>query len=232
MKNSFFLFTIYNKKIMRKPQTPEQKEAKRLYDIEYRKNNIDKIKQRELDKYNSMTPEERKELAKKRYVKRDKEKKKKDDKKYAIKHKDKLNAKKRKWAKDNPEKNRASKTKYFINKLNSDPLFKVRHNIGNAIRQAFKRKGFTKNNKCFTILGCTYEEFITHLESKFESWMTWNNYGNPKDGIYELNKTWDIDHIIPLSTAKTEDDIMRLNHYTNLQPLCSFINQFIKKNNL
>ena len=42
----------------------------------------------------------------------------------------------------------------------------------------------------------------------------------------------DIDHIIPLSSAKTEEDIIRLNHYTTLQPLCSYTNRYIKKNNL
>ena len=65
----------------------------------------------------------------------------------------------------------------------------------------------------------------------FEPWMNWGNHGNPKDGVIEPNKTWDIDHIIPLSSAKTEDDIIKLNHYTNLRPLCSYNNRFIKKNN-
>ena len=35
----------------------------------------------------------------------------------------------------------------------------------------------------------------------------------------ENHGTWEIDHIIPLKTAKTKNDIIRLNHYTNLQPL-------------
>ncbi len=62
--------------------------------------------------------------------------------------------------------------------------------------------------------------------------MTWENKGNPKDGIHEPNKTWDIDHIIPTSTAITEEDVIRLNHYTNLQPLCSFYNRNIKKDKI
>ena len=49
------------------------------------------------------------------------------------------------------------------------------------------------------------------------------------DRIYEINKTWDIDHIIPLNSASIEDDIIKLNNYTNLQPLCSYYNRFIKK---
>jgi hypothetical protein len=43
-----------------------------------------------------------------------------------------------------------------------------------------------------------------------------------------------IDHIEPLfpkNVKRTTEDIIRLNHYTNLQPLCSKINRDIKKNN-
>ena len=80
------------------------------------------------------------------------------------------------------------------------------------------------------ILGCNSQTLKQHLESKFESWMNWDNYGNPKDGVYEPNKTWDIDHIIPLSSAINEEELIKLNHYTNLQPLCSYNNRFIKKN--
>jgi hypothetical protein len=59
--------------------------------------------------------------------------------------------------------------------------------------------------------------------------MSWSNYG-----LYDgnLNTGWDIDRIIPIDTAKTEEDIIRLNHYTNLQPLCSKVNRDIKRNNI
>ena len=84
-------------------------------------------------------------------------------------------------------------------------------------------------NKTIEILGCSYEDFRIYIESKFECWMTWENHG-----IYngELNYGWDIDHIIPLSSVETEEDIIRLNHYTNLQPLCSYTNRYIKRNRL
>ena len=59
--------------------------------------------------------------------------------------------------------------------------------------------------------------------------MSWDNYGK-YNGL--LNYGWDIDHIIPVSSSKTEEDIIRLNHYTNLQPLCSKINRDIKKDKL
>jgi hypothetical protein len=62
--------------------------------------------------------------------------------------------------------------------------------------------------------------------------MTWDNYGNPKDGVLEPKKSWDFDHIIPVSSATSEDEILKLNHYTNLQPLCSYNNRIIKKNKI
>jgi hypothetical protein len=76
------------------------------------------------------------------------------------------------------------------------------------------------------ILGCTFEEFKSYLEAKWEPWMNWENYG-----LYngKPNYGWDIDHIKPIKTAITEDDIINLNYYTNLQPLCSFINREIKR---
>jgi hypothetical protein len=48
----------------------------------------------------------------------------------------------------------------------------------------------------------------------------------------ELNYGWDIDHIIPVSSATSEEEVIKLNHYTNLQPLCSKINRNIKKDKL
>ena len=78
-------------------------------------------------------------------------------------------------------------------------------------------------------MGCSFEEFKIHLESQFEPWMLWDNRGKYNG---ELNYGWDIDHIIPISTSQTVDDVIRLNHYTNLQPLCSKINRDIKRNNL
>jgi hypothetical protein len=69
---------------------------------------------------------------------------------------------------------------------------------------------------------------MEYIESKFESWMNWDNRGKFNG---ELNYGWDLDHIVPISSAVTEEDIIKLNHYTNFQPLCSYINRVIKKNN-
>jgi hypothetical protein len=36
---------------------------------------------------------------------------------------------------------------------------------------------------------------------------------------WENRSEWHIDHIVPLSSAKSEAEIIFLNHYSNLQPL-------------
>lgn len=111
------------------------------------------------------------------------------------------------------------------NRKHIDPLYKLKENLSQLVRKSFKTKGFKKNSRTEKILGCSYDEFIKHIESKFLPWMTWDNYG-----LYNstLDYGWDIDHKVPLCSAADEADIVRLNHYTNLQPLCSRINRNIK----
>jgi hypothetical protein len=133
------------------------------------------------------------------------------------------------WVESNKEQRKIYYREYRKKRKAADPLYKLKSDIQRLIYLTFKRKDTTKINNTIDILGCSIEQFKLHLESKFESWMSWDNYGDPKDGIVEPNKTWDIDHIIPLKTAKTVEDIIRLNHYTNLQPLCSHQNRVIKR---
>jgi len=82
--------------------------------------------------------------------------------------------------------------------------------IRKIISKSLKSGGYTKNSQTFEILGCEYEVFRKHIERQFTEGMNWDNYG-----LYG----WHYDHIMPLSTAKSYEDIVRLNHYTNLRPL-------------
>jgi hypothetical protein len=123
-------------------------------------------------------------------------------------------------------------------KLNKEEINELRRNnapkrlcerIGSSIRCILKKNGYVKISRTHEIIGCTPLELKIHIESKFEDWMNWNNYG-----LYngELNYGWEIDHIVPLSSAKSEEDILKLNHYSNLQPLCSYTNRYIKSDKL
>jgi hypothetical protein len=94
----------------------------------------------------------------------------------------------------------------------TDSLFKLDRVVRVLIRDSFKRslKGiYKKGKKTEQVLGCTMEEFIQHLQSQFVAEMTLENHGI----------VWEIDHIKKLSSSKTEEDIVKLNHYTNLRPL-------------
>ena len=113
---------------------------------------------------------------------------------------------------------------YAKKRYANDPLFRFKKKMRRNIRKSLCN--FKKNKTTEEILGCTLEEFKIYIEKQFAPWMTWENYG-----LYDgQEKTgWDIDHIIPLCSVRTEEKIYKLNHYSNLQPLCSYINRRIKK---
>ena len=155
------------------------------------------------------------------------EKRKEYEKEYYKKNKQKILKQSKEYFKNNQEIKQKKNNDRYRERRKTDPLFKLITNLKRNIRGGLKKQGFIKKSKTIDILGCSFEEFKSHLESKFESWMTWDNYG-----LYngELDYGWDIDHIIPISSAKTEEDIIRLNHFSNHQPLCSKINRDIKRN--
>ena len=81
-------------------------------------------------------------------------------------------------------------------------------------------KNMTKRNKTFHIIGCTPQQLIAHIEKQFQSGMTWENWGV---------HGWHVDHIIPLDSGKTLEEVEKLCHYTNLQPMWAEENR--KKSN-
>jgi hypothetical protein len=129
--------------------------------------------------------------------------------------------------KKNREIINAKYREHISNRMKNDSLFKLSRDIPKLIRISIKRYGYSKDSKTYSILGCTYEELKNHLESKFETWMNWENRGKYNG---ELRYGWDIDHVIPVSSAKTKEEMIKLNHYKNLQPLDSFINRYVKSN--
>jgi hypothetical protein len=151
------------------------------------------------------------------------------NKNYRINNKTLISEKQKKWYLENKEAINKKGYEYYKMKIATDPIFKLKKQLKGLIRDSLKRKGLKKNGRTINIIGCSFEFFKEYIESKFESWMTWEN-----KGLYngEFNYGWDIDHIIPISSETTEEEIIKLNHYTNLQPLCGKINRYIKKDNL
>lgn len=158
---------------------------------------------------------------------RDKEKNKEYSKRHREKNKEKLAQAKKEYYEANKEKRLEYFREYKKKRKETDKLYFLKEKYRNILYKAIKHKT-CKNGTSETILGCTFDEFKQYLESKFEPWMSWDNYGL-YNGI--PNYGWDIDHIIALNKAMNEQELLKLNHYTNLQPLCSYQNRDIKKGN-
>lgn len=120
----------------------------------------------------------------------------------------------KKWEEKNKEYRKKYKNNYSTQRLKNDTLFKLSRNIRIRINKFVKNK--SKSTEI--ILGLPHNKLKEYLEKKFKDNMSWDNYGE-----------WHIDHIIPLSSASSEDEIYKLCHYTNLQPLWAEDN--LKKSN-
>jgi hypothetical protein len=89
-----------------------------------------------------------------------------------------------------------------------NPVYYLQNVCRARIWAALSGIGAKKPTKTEIMLGCTYVELRNHLESMFKDGMSWDNKGK-----------WHIDHIIPLSSAKTPEEVIRLCNFKNLQPL-------------
>jgi hypothetical protein len=154
-----------------------------------------------------------------------KEKIKEYNRKYKLENKEKIDEQNKKYREKNREKCcNATKLCYQKNKDNinrknyeyvkkrkqEDYVYKMKNQIRKMINNSFRRNGHTKSEKTEKIIGCTIDYFIKYLLQTFE-----NNYGYKWDNKEKV----DIDHIIPLATAETKEDVIKLCYYTNLQLL-------------
>lgn len=142
------------------------------------------------------------------------------DRNYYLNNTESINRRNKEWYENNKEKHRDNnkiwteknieKVREYHNNLiklqrKTDPLKRLIFNTRNRIISVLKNK--TKTS--FDIVGCSPEFLKEHIEKQFTEGMSWDLMG----------RHIHIDHIIPLSSAKTEEEIYKLCHYTNLQPL-------------
>lgn len=94
--------------------------------------------------------------------------------------------------------------------LKNEPTYKIKKNLRRRLHHALM--GESKSAKTVELLGCSIEEFMKYLESKFLPGMNWNNYGLCG---------WHVDHIIPCSAfdLTKENEQRKCFHHTNTQPL-------------
>jgi hypothetical protein len=98
-------------------------------------------------------------------------------------------------------------SEYVRNRRKVDPLFKLKMNILSRTNSALKSSFWQKGSNNEKLLGANRDTVIMHIENKFKEGMTWSN-----------RKFWHIDHIVPLSSATTEEQLYNLANYKNLSP--------------
>ena len=234
LKNKKNVMNVDKKEYMKKyreenkEKIKEQSKKWREYNKDYVKKERIKYREENKEKYTKS-----KKKSDKKY--RDKEENKEKRRKYTEENRDKIKKQSKKWREDNKEhikeygiKNRERYNKRRRERRKEDDLFRLKDNLRSRISQSFGKNGYKKSSRIYEILGCSYDLFKQYIEMQFKEWMNYENQGKYNGEFYY---GWDLDHIIPISSAKCEDDMIKLNHYTNFQPLCSKINRDIKRDN-
>lgn len=124
------------------------------------------------------------------------------------KNKESIRERIKKWEVKNYRRIRDRKNKRARERRKEDPVYHLINKVRCRLRKYLITLSITKKNRTFDIIGCTPEFLKEYLEKQFRDGMNWENRGE-----------WHIDHIIPLSSATSEEELYKLCHYTNLQPL-------------
>lgn len=170
----------------------EHKEETKDANIKYYEANKEKIKEWNRDNYKS-----------------NREKKLKQVKDYQLINIEKIKEYQIRYQKDNKGKRVLQNCNYRKQRRMTDPLYKTKCNIKRRVCFAFSKIKLNKPSKTEELLGADFKTVMRHIESQFIFGMSWKKVG----------KEIHIDHKIPLATAKTEKQLIKLCHYTNLQPL-------------
>lgn len=113
------------------------------------------------------------------------------------------------------EANKEELRKYFTEyrrvERQTNPMARLKNNLRRRIHKALK--GVAKSAATVDLLGASIDDVKKHIESKFQAGMSWKNYGK-----------WHVDHVIPLASAKNNERLIQLFHYSNLQPLWALDN--------
>lgn len=135
------------------------------------------------------------------------------DNQYKARNRIALSQKQSKYQKLNANMLNAYRRQYIKQRRSTDRMFAVKLNMRTRFKFELAKRGEERSIKANEYLGCSWVFLRDYLAQKFTDGMSWNNYGE-----------WHVDHIMPLASATTRDDLIKLCHYSNLQPLWAFDN--------
>lgn len=216
-----FTFEKGNKKDGRRASC---KECCRKKNAEYVKSNPDKKLESDKKSYEKL--KEKKLAQKKEYYLLKREEILIKRKEYAENNKEKISEKQKEYREKDIEKSRARNREYQrkhaqllskkkIQRILSDPLLTFKERIRCLIKNSFYRLKQNKTCRTNSILGADWDTVREHVVNQFNDGMTWEAFI-----VGDIH----IDHIQPLASAKTEEELMSLCHYKNLQPLWALDN--------
>lgn len=142
----------------------------------------------------------------------------------------------KRWREANPErrsqlgadwfqKNKARLREEWNERYRTDPEFRLRNNLRHAIWEALRSGGGSKGGRSILAhLPYSMADLRAHLESLWEPWMTWENYGC----LEADRRTWQIDHVVPQAKLPFKDfsdpNFLACWALSNLRPLESCLN--------
>jgi hypothetical protein len=154
------------------------------------------------------------------------------NKNYRSKYKEQIKEQRKDYDRNYRLQNKENRNRYNIKRRQIDPQFRLHCLVSSSIRSYLKDKNSFKNKKSI----CEYidiSKLKLYIESKFEPWMNWSNWGKYNLATWNDDDpstwTWHIDHIIPQShfhyTSMDDDDFKKcwvfenLRHYSSKQNL-------------
>ena len=114
------------------------------------------------------------------------------------------------------QSNKTKINSYTQQRKKTDIIFRLKGNLRSRLHGFLQISNLSKKNKTFKMVGCTPEFLKKYLEKQF------HHHPDTHQPMNWLNYTvhgWHIDHRTPLDSAKTPEDVEKLMHYTNLQPM-------------
>lgn len=169
----------------------------------------------------------------KKYKEKNREKILKKKKEYYYSNLEIHKQKAKKWREQNKEHIRDKKRAWKKEYKSKNPQYRLKERLSCSIYLALKKRGADKSGKSIAdYLPYTMADLKEHLQSQFEPWMNWDNWGvyDPKtwDDNDPSTWTWQIDHIIPQSKFKYKSmkskDFKKCWSLENLRPLSSKLN--------
>lgn len=136
------------------------------------------------------------------------------------KNKTELASKNKQYRLVNKEKTRERRKAYQSFRLKNDLNYRIKRLHHNLVWSAFRSQKAAKSGRLIALLGCSIVKFREHLEALWEPWMNWGNYGRYSE---KGPRTWQIDHIVPIShfDLRDIDQAKKAFNYKNCRPLCS-----------